>query len=325
MLRKILNKLNQQLAGVQVTNIPYKNSKITQTLQSGLTANSLITLISCCDTDTFKFNETFRCLKFASTILEMDKRLKQLMPDHIETENIERINRLDEEIIELKLIQKRTIKAHEEKLKNFAKLIGIDDDLENIIYATPHSAEYKLANKYKEAHETIKNLTTRNSELEERIKTDLISIKNSKSYLKEDVEIDGADIKQGNKSIADFKKKMKEFSDNYEEIMASTHPKELQSKLMVTHLEIEEKFSNLHILKSRLNSKSVDIKEAFNMRELGRVEIESNKRKQFNDRGNMYKTLLYEFENKYKDEIKQKDRENLDIELKYKSEIHDLE
>ncbi|CAG9333918.1 unnamed protein product [Blepharisma stoltei] len=294
-LKKVLNKVNLVKQGATVNVIPYKISKLTQFLQSGFSGNSTISILTAIDTDPIKYSETGHVLAFVKSITEIDKNIKKNLmqrPDAGALMAHEMAQRLEEEIYELNSMIKKSQLQHEEKLRLFARLVGIDDDLESMVLAKKGTKEFQLAMKYKESFETTKNLNRRNADLEKKNNEnkkilDHIKILHQNNKDKQKIELTNLETE-----IRDLKDLISEYKYKNEEIgqeQTFSNSEGLERMLMHSHLAVEENSATLHNLKLQMQNNTTDLKNLFEMKELG-----------FNEADHVMKKLIYDNEEKQK-------------------------
>ncbi|CAG9324687.1 unnamed protein product [Blepharisma stoltei] len=321
-IKKVFNKLNMLKQGIPMSVISYKTCKLTHYLQSGLTGNSLVTVLHTIDSEPSKFNEAYKMLEFSKSIVEMDARLK-VMRKHVNSTQEDDDNiviRLREEIRDIDKTIETAMKYHEEKIKKIAKFIGIDEDMEILLNSSENSKEYETAKKFKEAPEIMENLINRNKILEEKIKEGqkLIGIKREK--LEHKRQALSLETKKYDAEIIKAKKELEDLSEAYEnrtdfKIIAA---EEMDQLLINSHLSIEEMSANLHSIKSNMMNSKGDLRNLADMVEIGRnedehifkkkyMEIESQQKQKIEnliDQFKYYDKILYEKNKKFERECK---------------------
>lgn len=285
-LSKVLNKVNLANLNVQVASIPFKATKLTYLLQNGL-SNSTVLVVSHIDTDPGKFKESYEILNFSKGILEIETKIKLAMmtrPDSSRTADWAR--RLRDEIAELDSNLKKTQALYEEKLKSFGKLIGIEEDLEILLVAEKGSKEYELCRKYREAIQSVKNLTQRNAELEKKAE----NFRKTLSVLQKE---HNGNAEKNRKCLADLKNQIreaKETLESYEELREKTTSEKvmlstenLEKMLYHSHYVLEEKSAMIQTLKSQMENNTSDLRNILDIKDLGRSELETDFKRQIMD------------------------------------------
>mmetsp|Transcript_12371 Transcript_12371/g.12402 ORF Transcript_12371/g.12402 Transcript_12371/m.12402 type:complete len:134 (+) Transcript_12371:167-568(+) len=133
-----------------------------------------------------------------------------------------------------------------------------------MIDAHQNSIEYKIAARYREVYQRMENYTKRNEELEERLKINAESIKEAKVKIKAGFE-NSEEVKKLEYEISKYRTIIREFNESLEEQTLRNVDEELQQQLVQKHIEIEEKYSNLHNIKNVFINQADGFKEAVNM------------------------------------------------------------
>ncbi|CAG9320852.1 unnamed protein product [Blepharisma stoltei] len=255
----------------------------------------------------------------------MDRRaMKRTLTLMQKQEQVERMHKIEEEIKDLRKYIQDVQTIHEKKLKNFGKLIGIDEDLESMIDAHQNSMEYKIAARYREVYQRMENYTKRNQELEERLKNNAELIKEAKAKIKAGFE-NSEEVKKLESEISKYRNSIREFNESLEEQTLRNTDEELQQQLVQKHIEIEEKYSSLHNIKNIFINQADGFKEAVNMWEIGRNENEASYRKKFIDKHRNMTDKINELEQEYEKKIKAIEKEIWELTKVKTAEIHDLE
>ena len=311
-LKKVLNKVNLTNLRVEVNNIPFKSSKVTYLLQGGL-LNSNVCILAHIDTDPLKFRDSQEILNYSRSLIEIDKKIKLTM---MARPNSSRTGdwaiRLKEEISELDSNIKKSQNLYEEKLRNFSKLIGIDEDFEVLLAAEKGSKEYDLCRKYREAVQTVKKLTQRNSKLEakgEKFKKvmnelQILHLNNIEKNKRKMQELKD-EIREAKETLEVFDE-MKEKTMS-EKVLASTE--NLEKMLYHSHFVLEEKSSGIQTIKTQMENNATDLRNILEIKDLGRAELENEYKKQIIDNEYQHKVQMKSLEDEYLKAFKAKDEE----------------
>jgi Kinesin motor domain len=329
-MKNVLNKVNLANLNVQVKNIPFKSSKLTFLLQGGF-INSLINLVFHIDTDPQKFRDSYEILNYTKSILEIDKKIHMAMavmmarPSSSKSKDWAR--RLKEEITDLNLNIKKSQTLYEEKIRNFSKLLNIEEDLELLVLAEKGTKEYEFCRKYREAVESVKNLNARNNELE-------IKAENTKKVMA-DLQIDYNNTAEKNrKKILELKYQIieaKEEIDLYEErkektmaekVMSSTG--DLEKKLYQSHLVLEDQSIGIQSLKTQMENNSNDLRRIIDDKEATKSELENEYKKIIMQKDYEHKLNIKAIEEEFRPLIKAKDGEILKNNFMYAQKVRDL-
>jgi hypothetical protein len=289
-LEKVLNNLFQRREAKTNGEIPYKDNKLTRILQNVCNTESQTLLLVTLPPTAKNLEEAVRILQFAERCfkIEREKKKKSILAAlaPISGQQLERVRRLEDEVNELKSQIDKGQTSHELKLKAFAKLIGVENDLEAILQAPPGSKERNIARNYKEAITKLDNITKRNLDLERKLEDNKklfeeikrVELNNQDKFAREVYELES--------QITDLRgqiQELKEKTENSARDQLHERAEELQKLLIHSHMLLEEQAAVIHNLPFNMNSRAADLRNMSDMRDLGRSEVEHELKKKFRD------------------------------------------
>jgi hypothetical protein len=326
-LRKVVNKVNLTNLSVQVSNIPFKAIKLTQLLQGSL-LNSLVMIITHIDADPKRFQDSLAVLNYSKAMVEIDKKVKLTMLSRTNSaRTADWARRLREEINELDSNIKKTQTLYEEKLRNFGKLIGIEEDLEVLINAEKGSKEYELCRKHREAMLSLKNLSQRNMDLE-------VKSENFKKIMNDLQVVHNNNLEKNKRYIIELKNEIREAKDQLEmyedmkeknmteKVMLSTE--NLKKMFFHSHYLLEEQSAMIQTIKGQMESNTTDIRSILEIKELGKAELETEFKQRIVDNEYAQKQRIKSLEDHYLVSIKAKDKEILSETYACAQKLRDL-
>lgn len=289
-LEKLLNGLFQTRESKPNAELSYKENKLTKIFQNVCNSESSTLLLISINSTLKNAEESLRTLQFAERCYKVEREkqkksfLAALAP--ISGQQLERVRRLEDEVNELRIQIDKAQTSHELKLKSFAKLIGVENDLEAILQAPPGSKERNIAQNYKEALTKLDNITKRNSDLERKLEDNQrifeeikrVELSNQDKFAREvyDLEFQINDLKS---QIQELKDK----ADSSAKDQLHERAEELQKLLIHSHMLLEEQAAVIHNLPFNMNSRAADLRNMSDMRDLGRSEVEHELKKKFKD------------------------------------------
>lgn len=327
-MQKVLNKVNLMNLGVKVSNIPFKSSKIMYLIQGSIVSSNVL-VVSHIDTNPQKFKDSQQILKFSKSLTEIDKKIQlTMMVRPNSSRSSEWAKRLKEEIGELHNSIKRNQSYHEEKLRNFAKLIGIEDDLETLVSAEKGSKEFELCRKYREAMQSVKNLTLRNNELELKIENFKKIMNDMQAVHYTNIEKNKRKVQELRDEISDVKEGLEMYDEYKEKTMAEKvmmGTENLEKMFHHSQFVLEEKADTIQKVKGIMESNSSDLKNALDIKDLGRTEIESDFKKQVLDDVHAQKIRIKELEDEYQVLFKTSDKNILNARIEVLQKARNLD
>lgn len=224
----------------------------------------------------------------ADEILETLDNAQQCIPLHnrpkseqtgivkITSQQVKRMQKIEDDIQEIKSLYDKSKEMHAERLQALAKLIGINDQLALYADSIIGSKEYLTAKNFKDAAVKSTELEQRNKAILDKIKQINVDVEESKKSEKESSKqsLNYAEklrlkIHELKDSIVDTKDASKEVH----ELNVIERAEELQKLLLHSHILIEEKASVVHNLPYALKSKASDIRNLTDIKEMAKDAV----------------------------------------------------
>jgi hypothetical protein len=326
-LQKVLNKIYMSSLNIPVKSIPYKSSRLTLLLSNSLIKGHVF-LVSNIDADPSKFIDSQETLKFMKGITNIDKKIKLNYLPGNGSKIVDWAKRLKEEVQDLEFSIQKSQNHHQEKLRNFSKLVGIEEDLENLVSGEKGSREFEFCKKFRESLSTVNNLTERNLELErknEKMKKvmDGMRAQQSSNYEKNRKHLNALknEVNLVRNKIVDFEEK--KFDLISEGLMSSTQI--LEKDLMTSHFVLEEKSAFLMGISRNMETNSSDLKSILDIKEIGKAEIEHEFKTKLMENDYTYKQNLKSLEDHFVKEMREKDSKIFSETLRCRQELRDLD
>ena len=327
--QKVLNKVYMNTLSIPVKSIPFKSTKLTLLLQCALSKGNTF-LIFNIETDPSRFVESRTTLSTMKTLTNIDKKIKLNYLSGVgqASKMIDWVKRLQDEVQDLEFSIQKSQDLHAEKIKNFSKLVGIEEDIEALILGEKGSREYEFCKKFRESLQTVNNLISRNQELEkksEKLKTvlnDMRAQQNS-NYEKNRKHLSAlkTEVLKAKSRLVEFEEKKYDYLA--EKLMSSTEM--LEKELLSSHYELEEKSTFLQGITKNMETNTSDLRSVVDIKELGKAEIENEFKTKLMDNDYAYKQNLRSLEDHFVKEMKDKDKMIMDENNKSRLTIRDID
>ena len=327
--QKVLNKVYMNTLSIPVKSIPFKSTKLTLLLQCALSKGNSF-LIFNIETDPSRFVESRTTLSTMKTLTNIDKKIKlNYLPGMGQTSKmVDWVKRLQDEVQDLEFSIQKSQDLHAEKIKNFSKLLGIEEDIDALILGEKGSREYEFCKKFRESLQTVNNLISRNQELDkksEKLKTvlnDMRAQQNS-NYEKNRKHLSAlkTEVLKAKNRLVEFEEKKYDYLA--EKLMSSTEM--LEKELLTSHYNLEEKSTFLQGITRNMETNTSDLRSVVDIKELGKAEIENEFKTKLMDNDYAYKQNLRSLEDHFVKEMREKEKVIMDESNKCRVVIRDID
>lgn len=266
--------LRKVMCGIQLQSHPnFRESILTWVMQNLMNENSYVLLLS--HIKQSNLHDTLSTLEFSQKCISRINRPKirnytsKMSPQHIE-----RIEKLEEEVLDLKRKIMKSKFNHDMKAKNLAKLIGIPENL-IINDKTNEEATKKVLIDHRESVEKYDFIEKRNFMLTEKINS---LAKNFKEFEKKNQKLTES-YEDKEKFLAEkiekFKSEIEAIGNgkmNYDKLQKAV---KTQDSLIHSHQDILENVAGLALIPSSMKSRGYDVNSLIEIKEFEKLEKKS--------------------------------------------------
>jgi hypothetical protein len=324
-VNKVVSKLFAKSVGQSVPHIPFRDSKLTRILQNVFMMDSLVAVIATINPSLLHLSESINTLQYLERCGSLESRLELgFMKSAVEkasSHHEQRVKKLEEEIIELRGGIEYTQARQERSIKDLAKILGLEEDLNQILDAVPGSKERKLALHYKESVKKVENIAKRNKDLEKRLETNKVLLEDIKR-----VEINNHDkhalaVYELEVELREVKRQISLAQEQAEQSaheQLHNRAEELQKMLIHSHMLLEEKAAIIHNLPTALQSHAADLRNLADMHDMGKTDGEVLMRKKYREEELSHKDKVTELTEEFKEKLMEKEMEIKEFEPQVK-------
>lgn len=325
-VNRVLSKLFAKAMGQAVPHIPFRDSKLTRLLQNVFSMNSVCAVIANINPSLLHLSESINTLQYVERCISLESKsdigFVKAVVEKASSHHEQRVKKLEEEIIELRGTIEYTQARQERSLKELAKILGLEDDLLNILESAPGSKEKKLALHYRESVKKAENITQRNKDLEKRLESNKILLEDIKR-----VEINNHDkhalaVYELEVELREIKRQISTLQEQVEvgsQKQTHNRAEELQKMLIHSHMLLEEKAAVIHNLPNALQSHAADLRNLADMHDMGKNDGEVYARKRYREQEVAHKEKAADISSEYAIQLEDKEREIRDFEPQVKA------
>ncbi|OMJ71462.1 hypothetical protein SteCoe_30329 [Stentor coeruleus] len=199
-------------------------------------------------------------------------------------QQIMRIRKLQDEILDLKHQIDKAQEIHESKLRGFGDIIGFNIDIESVINGNNMEKEKKNIESHVNSVEVLDEVQIRNKRLELKLKKNSKIFEDLQKFESKNKDRNSEQIKTLEDQIKSVKIEIIELNEKIQENVRkklNSRTEELNQVLLSNHMELEEKAAVIHNLPFTLQSIASDMRAVIEYKELGKSELEFELSKKF--------------------------------------------
>jgi len=328
-LGRVLLSISMEEKGHKSIHVPFHEGTLTSLLSDTMKGKATIAFVAAVLPSLKTMEETMNTLQFAERIKRSDSTSKANIvdlpkaKDAVSTTNFQekRIQKLRYDIDEAKYQLEHAQFLHERTLRDLSVMLGLDIDLDVVLSARPGTKEFLIAQTHKEAVERSRNLETRNSDLEKKLREHQILLEEIQR-----VELNNIDKRNRERAelqlfIEKVKDEIHESGQKAEEEAKTDllqRAEDLQKLLTHSHLLLEEKAASIHSVPFTMQNKAADARFLSEQREMGRTDAEKEGKKTFKQLESEHEEQMKAIKEQVEQELANKDRTIADFTHQFK-------